>query len=218
MTLKRKVCAPEPCLWTIDGSGPTLGLRCWRCGRSAPWVTPPRSGIQWVQVIAWAVTVALALAALALAAGCGLEVNPEFEVPAPNGGVEQTQVVLRALGHQDAKPEVHWYGPKAEFCRGICPDGTDRAGQLFAGFENPMQSGQCVTGVTQGMLTIVMVPPDNLPLWTSQLAHELIHNSAVTEIHDHPVGWYGPDPHSCSLGGQSPLGGAIRNQQAFALD
>ena len=150
--------------------------------------------------------------------GCGVQVNPDLEVPAPDTAAEQIQVVLRALGYPNAKPEVHWYGPKAEFCRGICPDGTDRAGQSFMGFENPMQSGQCVTGVTQGDLTIVMVPPDNLPLWASQLAHELIHNSAVTEVYDHPVGWYGPDPHSCSLGGQSPLGEAIKVQQAFALD
>ena len=106
MTLKRKVCAPEPCLWTIDGSGPTLGLRCWRCGRSAPWVTPPRSGIRWVQVIAWLVTVALALAALVMFGGCGGE--PAGAPPATDSGPPMCAGYL-VTSHCPGAPMVSGY-------------------------------------------------------------------------------------------------------------
>jgi hypothetical protein len=139
----------------------------------------------------------VALAAF-LFQGCSqLVVNPEFEVAAPPLAAENLQAALTAYGKPNAKPEVHWYGQKAITCGGTCQDGGPHQGWDWWGFTDP-QTGECVAGLTEGSLTIVLEPPANFPVWTTSLAHEVIHNDEVFGITGHPHEYFGAGPSICA--------------------
>jgi hypothetical protein len=164
------------------------------------------------------VLVAMGLA-VGLLGGCGqLQVDPEMEVEVAHYDINMA-AILTSLGHPAAKPEVHFYGAKAVTCGGICADGTDKAGLPWWGFADPLADGECVAGVTQGNLTIVMAPGEGLPLWTTALAHEMIHNDEVSGIDGHPVAWFGKSFNACTTGGTgTPLAAAIAAQQFVNVD
>ena len=171
------------------------------------------------------VTVSTILFALGITAfgGCcvtypPLVIDPEMEVEVPHYDINMA-AILTSLGHPAAKPEVHFYGAKAVTCGGICADGTDKAGLPWWGFADTFADGACVGGITSGSVSIVMAPGEGLPLWTTGLAHEMIHNDAVVGIETHPLAWFGKSHDICSTGGTgTPLAAAIAAQQFVNVD